>query len=175
MSDALDVDFSFNKPIPGESLTAELGARPWQNTPQFSTVEDALGFYIPRIAQDEFAKDLINVMESGVPLTSLANVIMLSGVMEGRHSVDVGILSIPALIETMRLIGDSAGASYDTGMEENKTAKQEKLAGLVSAKLAMQDDDDVPDTKVEEKELAVNLEEEKPKGLMSRKQTNVRD
>ena len=59
MSDALDVDFSFNKPIPGEGLTAELGARPWQNPPQFSTVEDALGFYIPRIAQDEFAKDLI--------------------------------------------------------------------------------------------------------------------
>ena len=27
---------TFNRPIPGEGLTHELGARPWQNPPQFS-------------------------------------------------------------------------------------------------------------------------------------------
>ena len=29
---------SFNAPIPGQSLTAELGARPWQHPPQYATV-----------------------------------------------------------------------------------------------------------------------------------------
>ena len=33
--------FHLTDPYPGMSLTAELGARPWQNPPQFSTVDEA--------------------------------------------------------------------------------------------------------------------------------------
>ena len=109
---------TFNRPIPGEGLTHELGARPWQNPPQFSTVDETVSYYVARIGQDEFAKGLINVIEMGVPLTVLANTIQLAGVMEGKHSVDVGILIMPALIEAMSLIADSAGVEYDTGMKE---------------------------------------------------------
>ena len=29
----------FDAPIPGMSLTAELGGRPWQSPPQYATVE----------------------------------------------------------------------------------------------------------------------------------------
>lgn len=166
MAEALDVDFSFSRPIPGEGMTAELGARPWQNPPQFSTVEDALGYYIPRMAQDDFAKSLINVMEMGVPLTSLANIIMISGVMEGRHSVDVGILIIPSLVETMRLLGDSAGVDYDTGMERDASGIDSGLAQMVATKFAQAED-------VEEKKPEEDVEEvaEEPSvGLMSRRQ-----
>ena len=35
-------------PIPGQSLTHELGARPWQTPAQYATVEEALDYYIPR-------------------------------------------------------------------------------------------------------------------------------
>ena len=38
----------FDAPIPGESLTAELGSRPWQSPPQFATVEQALDYYLPQ-------------------------------------------------------------------------------------------------------------------------------
>ena len=34
----------FNAPIPGEMLTAELGARPWQRPPPFNTVEEVIDF-----------------------------------------------------------------------------------------------------------------------------------
>ena len=33
-------------PIAGQSLTAELGNRPWQQPPQYTTVEEALQFYM---------------------------------------------------------------------------------------------------------------------------------
>ena len=169
MAEALDNDFSFSRPIPGEGMTAELGARPWQNPPQFATVADALGYYIPRMAQDEFAKGLINTMEMGVPLTSLANIMMLSGVMEGKHSVDVGILIIPSLIETMRLIGDSAGVEYDTGMEKDTTGANDNVAQMVAAKLASKDD--VEPEQMPVKESIITEEIEKPAtGLMARRQ-----
>ena len=168
MAEALDNDFSFSRPIPGEGMTAELGARPWQNPPQFATVDDALGYYIPRMAQDEFAKGLINTMEMGVPLTSLANIMMLSGVMEGKHSVDVGILIIPSLIETMRLIGDSAGVEYDTGMEKD-TGANDNVAQMVAAKLASKDAVEPEQMPVEESIITEEIE--KPAtGLMARRQ-----
>jgi hypothetical protein len=169
MAEALDNDFSFGRPIPGEGMTAELGARPWQNPPQFATVDDALGYYIPRMAQDEFAKGLINTMEMGVPLTSLANIIMLSGVMEGKHSVDVGILIIPSLIETMRLIGDSAGVEYDTGMEKDTSGANNGVAQMVAAKLAAKEDEEPEQMPIEEN-ITTEEVKEPATGLMARRQ-----
>jgi len=167
-------DFSFNRPIPGESLTAELGSRPWQSPPQFSTVDDALAYYLPRMGQKNFAKGLVDVMETGVPLTNLANVIMLSGVMEGKHSVDVGILTIPAIIETMQLIGDSAGVKYTTGLEEpEEEVSSSKIKRVLSKQIEEENGNAVQEETVpmiSEEELEP---EEKPMGLMSRRDTNV--
>ena len=41
---------SFDAPIPGQSLTAELGARPWQSKPQYSTVDETIDYYMERMS-----------------------------------------------------------------------------------------------------------------------------
>ena len=46
-------------PIPGQSLTAPLGGRPWQQPPQFSTVEEAIQFHIQRIIDPDMQEDLM--------------------------------------------------------------------------------------------------------------------
>ena len=158
---------TFNRPIPGEGLTHELGARPWQNPPQFSSVDETVSYYLSRIGQDEFAQGLINVIELGVPLTVLANTIQLSGVMEGKHSVDVGILIMPALIEAMSLIADSAGVKYDTGMKEESMVPNQ-LAQRVAADMSVQEESPAIEEPVQE-EMPV-MQEPKPEGgLMSRR------
>ena len=52
--------------IPGQSLTAELGSRPWTNPPQYNTVEEALDYYIPRLQSDEVTEQLLDVLEMGI-------------------------------------------------------------------------------------------------------------
>ena len=37
---------NFDAPIPGMSLTAELGARPWQTPAQYPTVDEAIEYYM---------------------------------------------------------------------------------------------------------------------------------
>ena len=64
---------SFDRPTPGMSLTAELGNRPWQQPPQYSTVEEALQWYIPRLTNPELLDQLLDVMESGIPLTTIVS------------------------------------------------------------------------------------------------------
>ena len=160
----------FDAPIPGQSLTAELGARPWQSPPQFTTVDEALEFYVPRMANDSFSEKLIDVMEMGIPLTTLANSMQMNSVMEGKHSVDVGIIIMPVLIEMMRLIGDSAGIEYDTGMDK----KEKTRSTLITKALNKLRDEEAKNETSEEPESEVveeptPVEEEEPKGLMARR------
>ena len=119
-------------PIPGMSMTHELGARPWQTPPTYTTVEDASDYYVERMSNPAFREQLIDVMEMKIPLTTLANTIQLASVMEGLHSVDVGMLMIPILVETMMLIGDSAEVKYVTGMEESKGERPAMINKIIN-------------------------------------------
>ena len=111
---------SFDAPIPGQSLTHELGARPWQQPAQYTTVEDALDYYIPRLESKEVTDQLLDVLEMGIPVTTVANTMQLGSVMEGKHSVDVGMLILPVLVELIMLIADSAKVEYTSGLEKDK-------------------------------------------------------
>ena len=119
---------SFDAPIPGQSLTAELGGRPWQNVSQFTTVDETIDYYMERMSSEEFMLQLADILEMGVPVTSIANSIQLSSVMDGTHTVDVGMLVLPMLMEMIMMIGDSAGIKYDDGMKDpNKPKTRDSL------------------------------------------------
>jgi len=153
-------------PIPGQSLTAELGGRPWQSPAQYPTVDEAIEYYMSRMATDEFADSLLEVMEMGIPLTTMANTIQMSSVMEGKHSVDVGMLVMPMLIEMMMLIGDSADVEYDSGLTELKDdttrdAVLENVRRKLKEKLG--EDEETPEVEDVEEEV------EEPTGLMARR------
>lgn len=159
---------SFDRPIPGQSLTAELGSRPWQQPYELTDVEETAEYYIAQIANDKFSKALIHTMKTGVPLTTIANSMQLVGVMEGKHSVDVGILVLPVIMETMMLIGDSANVEYTSGLEEGKELDQDVLATAAIDKMISNSS-----TSVEKEEEVIledkPVEEKVSSGLMARR------
>ena len=103
---------ALDAPIPGQGMTAPLGGRPWQNPPKFSTPETALAFYIDKITSDRQASQMMDILEMGVPIDTLVDTMQLGGVMEGLHSVDVGVLIAPALSEAISGMADKAGISH---------------------------------------------------------------
>ena len=157
---------SFDAPIPGQSLTMELGSRPWQNHSRFTNVDDTIDYYMERMSSEEFMVQLAEVLESGVPVTSIANSIQLSSVMEGVHTVDVGMLVLPMIMEMLMMIGDSAGVKYDKGLENpNKPILRDStIAKAVAEYEAKIEDKDVVE-ETEDKEV----EDEEPTGLMARR------
>ena len=162
-------------PIPGQGLTFELGNRPWQNPPQYTTVEETLEYYIPRLVEPEFVDELMNVMEMGVPLTTIANAMQVGGVMQGLHTVDIGVLVIPVLIEMMAYIGDSADIKYNTGMEEESRRSKMPKASAISvamkkAKERMEKEtNNLEETGTVTKEEPMEVAEEPSTGLMARR------
>tara|TARA_R110000796_G_scaffold95959_2_gene201389 strand:- start:73 stop:591 length:519 start_codon:yes stop_codon:yes gene_type:complete len=164
---------SFDYPIPGQSMTDEVGSRPWQNPPQYNTVEEALDFYIPRLTSDETYEALLDNMELGIPLTIMADSFQSTGVMQGKHTLDVGILIMPVLIEMLAYLGDEAGITYTLGTE--KRIDEDKISSTKVA-LAMKSMRSKLPKALEEKEDDIMPEEPEmmedepqPSGLMARR------
>lgn len=153
-------------PIPGMSMTHELGARPWQTPAQFTTVDETVDYYMSRMATEDFMEQAVEVLEMGVPVTTIANTMQMAGVMEGKHSVDVGMLVIPLIMEMLMLIGDNAEVEYDDGLTDEKPTKT-SAAKIDMIRREMQerieDVDDEADTADEEPEV------DETKGLMARR------
>lgn len=169
-------------PIPGQSLTSELGNRPWQNPPQYNTVEEALEYYIPRLVDPQIAPQLIDNMEMGIPLTTIANAMQVGGAMQGYHTIDVGILVMPVLIEMMAYLGDQAGIKYTIGTEDDRlgdTGYSESTIAKVKQKIDKEleavgmDASDLAEQEVPDKALNEMDEEpdqpSQPTGLMARR------
>lgn len=159
-------------PIPGMSLTHELGARPWQNPPQYNTVEEVLEYYVPRLSSDEVSGQLLDVLEMGVPVTTIADTMQTAGVMEGKHTLDVGMLVLPALIEIIMLIADTAEIEYESGLEKPDSIRG-SLVDKAVHKFKEEQKSDEPEVKEEEAtEVVEDMKEtaqERATGIMGRR------
>jgi len=154
----------FDAPVPGMALTHELGARPWQSPSQFSTVDETIDFYMGRMATEEYMEQAVEVMEMGVPVTTIANTMQMAGVMEGKHNIDVGMLVIPLIMEMLMLIAENAGIEYDDGLSDEREDKTSD-ARIDMVRREMQER--IAD--VEEQPEVEEQATEEPKGLMARR------
>jgi len=160
---------TLDAPIPGQGLTAPLGGRPWQRPPQFNTAEAALAFYLDRISGDRQVSQMLDVLELGIPVDSLVNMMTLGGVMEGLHSADVKTIIEPALAEAIASIAEEAEVEYkllSDDVEEDAPTEVEIALGVNKLK-----EKQTGIKLVDEKEEVVEEEqtEDVSRGLMSRR------
>ena len=148
-------------PIPGQSLTAPLGDRPWQKPARFSQPDVALAFYVDRITKEERANNMLDILENGVPVDVLVDIMQQGGVMEGVHSLDTGIIIAPALVEVISSMADNVGIEYT----KFSTGTKDKSATSAEIVFATKDE---PQAEMPEIEIEEDMEEE-PKGLMARR------
>ena len=161
----------FDAPIPGQSLTAEVGARPWQQPAQHSTVEDAFEFYVKKITDPEVNDSLLDTLEMGTPVTSISEVLGQRRGMEGKHTIDVSIQLLPVIMELIAYVAETSGINYNMGIE--KTIDQDIIPESKIELAAKRIKDRMPKD-VEEEMPMVEPEtmiEESPQegGIMSRR------
>lgn len=167
---------NFDAPIPGSSLTKEVGSSPMKSPPQYSTLEEAVNFYVDRMSTEEFTNKLVTNLEMGIPVTSIVNVMQMHGVMEGRHTLDVSILLMPILMEMIALIGDSMGIEYDMGLEDEAKIEEAEndILNIAKMKLNKKQFNQISQEEMEleqptmEEEVMMEEQQEMPTGLMAR-------
>lgn len=93
------------QPIPaGISWTAPEKSRAWQNPPKFTKLSDVANNYISMLSSKQMANNVLDALDTKAPLASLAEVIMLSGVQKGAHTLDTGVLVMPIIVEMLKTI-----------------------------------------------------------------------
>jgi len=157
-------------PIPGQSLTAEPKSRPWRRPSQAKTVDDAVALYAPIFQSKKAVKQMLQQIENGIPLTSLADLLITANAMEGRHNLDVGILVAPILVETMATFAEMADIDYVIGTEDRETP-EERTELVNRAMKATQDimENEETEEPMEMEGMEDEMPTEEPKGLMARR------
>ena len=157
-------ELSFDAPIAGQSLTAETANRNWQNPPQFTTAEQAVEHYLPKLLDPKLAPQLAETMELGVPITTIANALQIGGVMQGLHTIDVATLVNPVIVEFLKGIAENADIEYDLG---DVTVKDEEVSeSMLERVMAKSTEEPTEEIEKEEEEI----KEDKPVGLMSKRE-----
>lgn len=154
----------FDMPIPGMALTHELGARPWQTPPEMSTFEEGLDFYVSRIVEPKNAARLLDIIETGIPLTAIAETLTLGGAMQGLHTIDVAVLVNPVLVELMEGLAKNAEVKYTVGDTDGEELPDDALLAKAMASLS-----EIDKEELKEEMDNTEVEAEKPKGLMARR------
>ena len=160
----------FDAPIAGMSLTSELGGRPWQKPAKNNEVEDAINEFIQQLTNERFIEELLDVLESGVPIMSIANSMQIGGVMKGLHTIDVGILMLPVLVELLSYIADEAGIEYELGTKKKVDSDEispAKIAALLAKHNKKSKTPDVEEDMGVEEIMEDTVDE--PTGLMARR------
>lgn len=126
-----------NAPVPGMSLTTEPGNRPWENPPLLVTLEDALEFYVSKIIANSDSHDsVLEMLELRMPVENIANLLNKMSVMEGYHTIDVGILILPAIEEMIMAVADMHGVKYAESVDQ---VMKGFVASPRAVRLAMKD------------------------------------
>jgi|TARA_R100000388_G_C7241756_1_gene161946 hypothetical protein len=170
---AIEQEVKLSAPVPGMSLTAEPKGRPWRRPYQLSTVDEVAAHYMDLMMNPEFTAGLTEQVEVGFPLAFIADLWTTTSTMEGVHSVDLGALVSPVIIEMMKALLEADGVSYEVGDERDDIKMSKKQMIKMRDDLMNSGDLEKADAMPEVTEPPAKEMPEKteaPRGLMSRKQ-----
>ncbi len=111
-------DILFNAPIPGQSLTIEPGSGPWEQPPQYVTIDEVASFYSDKLDNPEAIFELMSLLEKGIPILTIVNTMVKTSIMNGYHTVDTGFLVTPIIVEIIKTIADLNDVMYTVTAEE---------------------------------------------------------
>ena len=127
----------FDQPIPGEGMTAEPGSRVWEKPSQFSKPEEAAGYVIDKIENNEKAKDgMLNIMAAGSPIETIVNTMSFVGFTEGKWTPDTAeLIKVPLAVYLVGLAVENNidATMYNVAKEDQETMNESDLYKMMAS------------------------------------------
>lgn len=101
----------FDQPIPGQSLTSSPGQASYEQPPQFTKLSDATDYLFDRITQPDVQRDLLRLLDAGIPVSIMIEPMIMQGVNQGVFNLDLGILAIKPLATMIAGLAQRAGVT----------------------------------------------------------------
>ena len=99
----------FNAPIPGESLTSPSDMpKAWERPPEYTEQDEAMEQVYMEITNEDNLMPLINMIDEGIPLDQIAQVILYKGYTQGLYNPDLMTLLAEPTLYLLIAIADYA-------------------------------------------------------------------
>lgn len=102
---------AFGAPIPGQSWTSPPKNAQWEKPPQFVKAADAMNFLMNQLTDFSHQKELLRLIEGGIPIEAIVRTILFSGFASGKWTVDIAIILYKPLM--LALISMAHRAGFD--------------------------------------------------------------
>lgn len=100
---------SLNRPIPGQGLTNDPDSPyPWEKAPEFVDLDESLRYLLEIITQKEAYASLISMMDDGVPLMEVTQVLLFQGFTEGKWNPDLMMILAEPLCYMLLALAERA-------------------------------------------------------------------
>ena len=155
----------FNAPIPGESLTSSPEMpKAWERPPQYTDPDDAMEAIYMELTEEDTLRKLINIINDGIPLDEISQVVLYKGYTEGKFTTDLMVMLIEPTLYLLIAIADYAEIKdYTLYNEEVQDEEDTELPPDDITPVNFDGDDDE-----EDKESSVSKGEEPKKETLSK-------
>lgn len=96
-------------PIPGQSLTAAPGSKPYEQPPKYVDPEGAMVAIMNSITAKDTGVAVGLALEKGIYASDLANTILMGGVAQGKWTPDVAALIAKRTLGAVVAVGNAQG------------------------------------------------------------------
>ena len=171
-----------NRPIPGQSLTANPDEPySWESPPEFTRLNEALDYVLDCLIEEKTYTSIVGSIGEGIPISDIVQQIMYMGFSSGKWNPDLMLLLVEPLMYMIMSLCEKAGVEYKLyrgeeeddeaddieGALENKTQELQTLANLIEQKAG---EGNITSASVP-REIAQEIQQaEVPESLMARPQ-----
>ena len=140
----------FNAPIPGESLTASPDTpKSWERPPEFTDQEEAMRAVYMELTEQDTLRKIIDIIDEGIALDELAQVILYKGYTSGKFNPDMMMLLAEPTIYLLIAIADYADIKdYVLYEGEEEDDPDTEIPGDDVTPINMDEDEEVVEEKI---------------------------
>ena len=167
----------FDGPIPGASLTEELGSEPNERPPQYVVPDEALQYVKEQVSTPEAFERILLAAELDIPIELVARAIVFSGWALGKYTHDVSMMIFGPVFGYMLDMLNEEGIEHIALADREEDPELEKAMLLLEEYQEFKNKNSKEEPESEEEESEV-VEEDEPEesevpetGLMGRRET----
>lgn len=102
-------------PIPGENYTSDTKNYAWHRPPEFTEPDQAIEYLSGVMLDEDGSSALLSMVEAGIDLLSIAQIIILKAVSAGKFSIDLGLLLAGPIVHILILMARGYEVEYEVG------------------------------------------------------------
>lgn len=106
-------DVKLDAAVPGQSLTNDPdNPYPFERPPQFVDKQEAQEYIFDSLMEPEKLKPLLDFITAGIPITTLAQMVLFAGFSKGKWNPDMVLLLLEPTVYILLFICEQAGIDY---------------------------------------------------------------